>query len=133
MPAVTGNAVHTGIGILRVPDLTEIGMTTATTQRSMRLLDEFLEAEVNLTILYFRSGFREAHALVAGNASSVCFGKNVLAGLNRLGKPIQARCQSQQAREIDSNPVHENSPHILTMAGQNMTADTFGLLVEFSH
>jgi len=105
MPAVTGNAVHTGVGILRVSDLAEIGVATAATQRFMRPLNEFLETEVDLTILYFRSGFFEAGALVAGDASPIGFGKNVLAGLNRQGKSTQAHGQRQNGHEIASKAV----------------------------
>jgi len=122
VPAVTGNAIHAGVGILGVPDLAEIGVATAATQRFMPLLDEFLEAYVDLTVLDFRAGFFEAGALVAGDASPVGLGENILAGVNRQGEPTQAHGQRQKAREIGSNPVQRKSPHTLTTADQKMAA-----------
>ena len=71
----------------------------------MTLLNKFLEAAVDLTVLDFRSGFFEAGALVAGNASPVGLGKNILAGFDRQGKSTQAHGQREKAREIGSQPV----------------------------
>jgi hypothetical protein len=128
---MAGNTVHAAVCVLRVADFTKIGVTTATTQPRVRILGKFLQTDMNLTVLYFRAGFFEAGALMTSNAPPVSFGKYGFTGIHLQGKPAQAHRQRYKPRKIGFYPAH-NFPHILTMAGQKMTAGKFGLLVEFS-